>query len=644
LRRTAITFLLLFTLPAFGREVPVVITAKEIKGNVNTSVEATGRVVIKYKDVTIEGDNGLYDREKGILKVWGNVFIKEGEAELHCKNLIYNLNTKNAVLEGVEGWLSKGERIKAETIRRISEKEWIAYDGEYTPCSHKCPDWSVSAKRFKILLGESFSGKWVSFKVKEIPILVTPYLSGPIQKERKSGFLFPRFGYISKDGFIYKQPFYLVLGRSADLTLTYEKRTIDGEGGQAELRYVLGEKNRGDLTYYQLNKSERKSWKFNFDHTYEPSEYNYGSAKVEIVSDREYYKSTSNLDTVEQSQVYSKSDLTFSKLWEHAVLNTNAVYLRYLDGSANTIYQKFPSLSFYFLDTPIPKTPFTFNLFSRATYFYREAGGSSYRINIEPSIKLSKWIGKTKNTSELTYMYTYYQLGGSRELWKFKNSTKINQFYSLGNYTISVNPELSFNYTESKNQDNFPLYDITDRIEGERRISPAVEVYLYGNGKRLARISAQTDYLLNGSEWKELKGDLEITPTYWLTLRETADLSPQKGGLKFLNSYAQLKLKRVDLWLNHYDSKEMDIQYLKWGFTLPLSPFLSLNYSQRYDLKSSTDREREYSFKVNRECWNGELSYRWVKNYDSTIDYQIVLTINLLRLGSYGYKLTGKKE
>ncbi|MEO2064900.1 MAG: LPS-assembly protein LptD [Desulfurobacteriaceae bacterium] len=643
MRRSVLTFLFILTLPAFGGEVPVVITAKEVKGNVNTSVKAHGRVVVKYKDVTIEGDKGLYDREKGIIRVWGNVVIREGDTELHCKNLIYNLNTKEALLENVEGWLSRGERIKAERIKRVSEKEWIAYDGEYTPCSHKCPDWSVSAKKFKILLGESFAGKWVAFRVKEIPILVSPYLSGPIKRERKSGFLFPRFGYISKDGFIYKQPLYLVLGRSADLTLTYEKRTIDGEGKEAELRYVLGEKNRGDLTYYQLNKSDRKDWKFNLNHTYKPSDYAYGSAKAEIVSSREYYKSSSNLDTVEQSQVYTKSDVTVSKLWEHTVLNANAVYLRYLDGSADTIYQKLPSLSIYLLDSPIPKTPFTFNLFSRATYFYRKAGGSSYRVNLEPSLKLSKQIGRVKNTSELTYMYTYYQFGNSRKLWRFKNSTKVNRFYPLGSYAISVNPELTFNYVESKNQESFPLYDITDRIRGERRLSPAVELYLYGKGKRLARISAQTDYLLNGSEWKELKGDFEITPTYWLTLRETADVSPQRGGLKFLNSYAQLNLSRINLWINHYNGKEMDIQYLKWGFKLPLSPFLNFNYTQRYDLKNSTDREREYSFTMNRGCWNGEVKYRWVKNFDNTIDYQVVVLVNLIKLGSYGYKWKGKK-
>jgi LPS-assembly protein len=211
LRRLPWIFLLflLYAGRALGGELPVEIKADRLTGNVNTIVKATGRVTIKYDSVTITADNGLYDRQKGILRVWGNVLIREGEAQLRCQNLVYELKTKRAVLEKVEGFISPTDRIKADRIERLSEKEWIAYDGEYTPCPHKCPDWSVKAKKFKVLVGESFSGKWVSFRVKEIPILVTPYLSGPLESKRRSGLLFPRFGYISQDGFIYRQPLYL---------------------------------------------------------------------------------------------------------------------------------------------------------------------------------------------------------------------------------------------------------------------------------------------------------------------------------------------------------------------------------------------------------------------------------------------------
>jgi len=640
----ALCLLFLTAAQAAEPEPPVVITAERVEGDVNKEIKATGKVVVKYGEAVIEGERGLYNRETGDLKVWGNVVIKEGEVELHCKTLIYNVKTKRAILEDVEGKISPTDRIKAERIVRLSEKEWIAYDGVYTPCQQECPDWSVGAKEFKVLLGESFAGKVVTFRIKEIPILVTPYLSGPIEDRRKSGLLTPRVGYISQDGFIYKQPLYIVLGRSADLTLTYEKRTINGEGGEGQFRYVLGKRNYGEATYYQLNKDESKYWKFNYYHTYEPSEYLYGKIKAEMVSSREYYKSSSNFDTIEQSKVYTKSNISGSKLWSHAILNANAVYLRYLDGSADTIYQKLPSVSFYMLDTPLWKTPFTFNLYSKATYFYRRAGGSAYRVNLYPSLKLTRWLGVFRNTGELTYLYTYYQFGGERELWRFKDSLKINRFYRVGSYGISVNPELTYTYTQKEEQEDYPFYDITDRIKGEQSLRPATEIYFYSRGARLGRLTLSADYLTDLGDWGEGKGDLELSPFSWLLLRESSSFNLRSGSLTFSNTYAQVNLFNATVWSNYYRSPSENITYLKWGFNLPLFTYFKVGYSQRFDLKSSTDRERRYSISVNRGCWNGALSYRWVKNYDNTISYQIMLTINLVKLGSYGYKWAGRTK
>ena len=624
---------------------PVEITAQKVWGNANTQVRATGKVTVKFKDVTITGDNALYDREKGILRVWGNVTVTEPPARLKCSNIVYNLKTKKAVLEKVEGWLSSTDRIKAQRVERLNEKEWIAYDGEYTPCSHSCPDWSVTAKEFKVLLGESFQGKWVAFRVKEVPILVSPYLSGPLKRKRSSGLLFPRFGYVNKDGFIYKQPLYIVLGRSADLTVTLEKRTRNGKGLEANFRYVLGKENRGELDYYQIVKKERKDWKLNFSHYYFPSDYLYGSAKASVVSSRNYYTSSTSFNVEEETQLYSKSDVTGSKLWEHAILNVNAVYLRYLNGAADTIYQKLPNVNFYLMDTPIPKTPFTFNLDSEVTYFYRKAGGSSYRLNATPAVRYSRNFGVVKESALLSYLFTSYQHGGSRHLWKFTNSLRTNRFYPLGNYALSVNPELLFTYVESKDQNNLPLFDTTDRIPGEKSLSVSVTNYLYGPKGRVARGSLSTTFNMYSQSWQSVKGDLELSPLKWLSLRETVQFSPQEGRVEFSNTYTSVSLFGVNLWSNYYyQSIPEGLRYLRWGTSVPLGRYLTFSYSQRYDLKLSQDREKEYALTVNRGCWSGVLSYRWLKTYDNTIKYQIMLRINLVKLGSYGYKLSGERN
>jgi len=644
-----IVVFLLLTVSAFSSEVPVHITAKKLSGNVNVKVTAEGNVVITYEDVEIIGDSASYDRRKGILKVSGNVVIKEGEVELNCQNLIYNLDTKRAVLEKVSGRVSPTDYIKADRVERISEKEWIAYDGMYTSCSHVCPDWSVKAKEFKVLLGESFEGKWASFRVREIPIIVTPYLSGPIVKKRTSGFLFPKVGYRSDDGFIYKQPFYIVLGRSADATLTYERRFRNGSSKSGELRYVLSKKNRGNLYYYVINRKEGRDWKFTFSHDFNPSEFFYGKGNIELINSRRYFKSTSSFNIEEKTQVYTKSDITVSRLWKHAILNINAVYLDYLDGSTDTVYQKFPTVNFYLLDIPVWNTPFTFSTDSELAYFYRKAGDSGYRLNVKPAVKFSQSFGVIENTAKWAFLLTKYQHGGNRSIFQFTDVVTTTSHYSLsGGLLLSFNPELQFRFSENENQSDNPFYDNSDRIEKEKSIIPGVTAYLYRSGERLGRVSISGLYNFYNDEdsWGLWKVDIDTNPVSWLKLKETIYYSPHDTEVKKTNSYISAKLLKVSLWLNHsYDFEEaMKTNYLRWGFSLPINRILSFSYQQRYDLKLSEDREREYGFSANRGCWNGRISYRWVKNYDNTIDYQILLTINLLKLGNYGYKFMGRRE
>jgi LPS-assembly protein len=626
----AATFLSLASLSiSFAQEVPVTLSAKEVFGNPQKKVEAKGSVVIKFKDVTIKGQRALLDREKGLIRVWGKVEIEEPPVKLKCQNLIYDLKTKRAVLEKVEGWVSPTDRIKADRVERLNEKTWIAYDGEYTPCKHACPDWSVTAKEFKVLIGESFAGKWVAFRVKEVPILVSPYLSGPIQKKRTSGFLFPRFGYVNGDGFVYKQPFYLVLGRSADLTLTYEKRTINGKGFNAKLRYVLSKGSSGDVEYYFLKKKESRDWKVTYYHGYYPSDYLYGSLKALIVNSRRYYTSSTNFNVTEETQAYTKSDVTASKLWKHAILNVNAVYLRYLSGAADQVWQKLPQVNFYLMDTPIGKTPLTFSFSSQLTYFYRKAGGSGYRLNAVPAVRAVKRFGVVKSSSLLSYNFTSYQHYASRGLWQFQEELRTNRFYSNGKYSLSLNPGLLFFYRESKGENGAP-YDLLDRVKGERSLTPSLVYYLYSQRGRLLRGELSTKFDTYSKSWSEVKSDIDLSPVQWLTLRETNFFLPNDGKLKSSNTFVSLNFNRASVWSNYYyQNFPEEIRYLQWGATVPLGRFLSFSFRQRFDLKLSEDREKDYALKVDRGCWQGVLSYKWLKTYDNTIKYQITLRINL---------------
>ncbi|GEM_PF-1199761 len=653
---SAAVLVLCFQLSIAGaQEIPVKLFADKLCGNVNKKVEAHGRVVVKFKDVVVRGDNASYDKLSGILRVWGNVEIVEGDVDLNCRSLIYDLKSKRAVLEKVKGRLSLTDYIKADRIERLSEKEWIAYDGEYTPCKGQtCPDWSVGAKKFRVLLGESFSGKWVTFRIKEIPIVAMPVLNGSIARKRTSGFLTPKVGYVSEGGFYYRQPFYLVLGRSADLTVAYEKRFRGGNGKSSEFRYVLSPYSKGSVFLNKLNLPSEKSWKFTFDHSYRPSDYAYGTAHAEVINSRSYYKATTTFDVEEKTQIYTKSNANFSKLWKHALINANVVYLDYLDGSTDDIYQKLPNLQFYLMDVPINGFPFTFNFAGDATYFYRKAGGSSYRVNLEPGLRYVRTLDKFKSSTQVAYSVSDYEVGGSKKIFKFENKNSFNVVREVkGVGDFSVTPWLGFKVYDVMGSGNNVIFDLNDKVEDRREAFWGAEAYFYSLGRQIGRLNISGGYDFKGEDnWKDWKVQLSITPVYDLTFQQDLKLSSEDGSLETANTYMGFPLRVGEYGLDggmgwvdfYYQKEEPQVKYVRWGTSIPINRYLSFSFQQRYDVRYSMDRERDYSLTVNRGCWNGEISYKWIKNYDGSIDYQVMLMVNLMKLGGYGYRFAGRRE
>ncbi len=633
-----LVFIMILLFPSMGFSGTLVhIESDNVTGNVKSSIKASRHVVIRFDNVTIRGNSGFYDRSKGILRVNGNVRIREGEAFLKCSKIVYNLRSKRAVLLDVVGRLSPTDFIKAKRIDRVSEKEWVAYNGIYSPCKHKKPDWAVGARKFKILVGKSFIGKWVTFRIKEIPIFPIPFLNGPIAKERRSGLLVPHIGYRKKDGFTYKQPFYIVLGRSKDLTLTYQRRFKSGSERKANFRYVFSRNNKGEASYDLVDTNYAHSWEFSLWHIYNPSGSSYGNLNIDLVKNRNYFKDSDTFNVEKETQRYTRSDVTYSRLSRHFVFNANLEYLNDLNGSTNRVYQKLPEISAYLMDTPIPYIPITFSFDSDLTYFYRKAGGSGYRFMAQPSFRYERDLGIIKNSSKVSYLISDYQNNSTQNMLELKNVSTSNLYYSLNGFSLSVNPCLTFKIAQGTS--GKPIYDNKDILNDQKSVSPSIVSYIYNNGKNLARLSFKGFYDVHNDNWGLWRANID-TSLRNIDLSESAFYSPDDNQLKKLNTYLTARILMANLWLNHYYDfdKTSRSNYLRWGLSFPIGKFLEFSYDQRYDMRLSEDRERNYTFHVNRGCWTADLSYRWVKNFDQSVNYQVLLQINLLRFGSYGYK------
>src|SRR5690606_35721114 len=99
----------------------------------------------------------------------------------------------------------------------------------FTRCEPGNDNWLVSAGSVRIDEGESYGiARNAVLRVKNVPVLYTPWLRFPVSDERQSGWLFPNLGYSDSDGLDISLPYYFNLAPNYDMTLM--PRSVTGRG------------------------------------------------------------------------------------------------------------------------------------------------------------------------------------------------------------------------------------------------------------------------------------------------------------------------------------------------------------------------------------------------------------------------------
>ncbi len=209
-------------------------------------IEASGRVVVRGEGILLRANYVALDTMTEDIWAAGDCHLEEEGGEMDAQILYYNIRRKDFRLEeGTVFVYADPIVISGRTIVRYGED---VYEGEgitYTPCLGKPPDWSIAASSLNAPLEGYGSVYHARFRVRRIPIFYTPYLMFPIKLKRQSGFLFPSFGHSTDTGYRTEVPFYIVLGRSMDATITPTHLSDRGLLWAGEFRYRLDEEREG---------------------------------------------------------------------------------------------------------------------------------------------------------------------------------------------------------------------------------------------------------------------------------------------------------------------------------------------------------------------------------------------------------------
>ncbi len=186
----------------------------------DTIVEARGNVVLNRGGDTLKADFIRYFSDTGWVYLEGNVTVQ-------MKGDVLEASSAEFDLESQVGWLTNGKvfmegphvYFSGSHMVRNANDQYAFTNARITTCDGDNPAWSLEAGTAIVEIDGYAQLYRANVSVKDQGVLYSPYFILPAKTSRQSGFLIPDYGYSTRRGVYYTQPYYHVIDESSDLTL-----------------------------------------------------------------------------------------------------------------------------------------------------------------------------------------------------------------------------------------------------------------------------------------------------------------------------------------------------------------------------------------------------------------------------------------
>ncbi|WP_426231844.1 LPS-assembly protein LptD [Pararhizobium sp. DWP3-4] len=332
--------------PKMPEDAKMLLSANELVYNKDAErVIVRGAVQINYGGYQMVAQQVEYSQKTGRIIATGEIeLIEPGGNRVYADQMDVTDDFGNGFIERLRVETTDLTKLAAVTGERRNGEEMILNNAVYTACTPCATDpdhkslWHVKAQRI-VQNGKTHTIRMenAKFELFGRPILYLPVLEVPDQTiKRKSGFLFPKFGYTQKLGAGVSVPYYWAISPYMDATVTGTGLTRQGFLLQGEFRQRF-ENGEHILSMAGISQLNRSSFTGNTVDAQETNRGMIGSkAKFEINP-----RWTFGWDVLVQS------DNNFAKTYELSTFDgttfTNQVYLSGL-GKRNS----FDARAFYF--------------------------------------------------------------------------------------------------------------------------------------------------------------------------------------------------------------------------------------------------------------------------------------------------------
>jgi LPS-assembly protein len=532
---------------------------------------AEGNVELAFGTRSMRADRIQYDSATGEADLSGKVRYKDAGEEFAFDRITINLDSERGVLyNGTIRISSSNYLIASQKIEKTGKSSFLIEKGMLTtcPCDPE-PDWKFEVRRARVTLDQYAIGKDITFRIRGVPVLWLPWGAFPVKLTRQSGLLLPNFSSNRSRGYTLQVPYYQVINRWSDATVTLDAMSRRGYRPEAEYRFVLNPESEGALraTMFRDRADRRTRARYYGENVFRSGPFT-ANASLEVPTDPRYYLDLVDLDALRSAR-HARSEGFVSAAGansEHAVSILWNKDLQEIPGPDNTA-QRVPEYTMTLLPVGIPVAGVDLSGEISATRFQRKDGFDEVRARGFGEV--SRAIPLYRSFTLVPYLFADV-LGTRFERSPAGGPSGLGRFVPGGGATLSADARGDFpgralvhtagvsagyRYVPKIRQDDLPSTDRWSRLAPQSQFLFTLSQRLLGvkDGavpKEFLSFHIGWAYDLGG---KEPSGSTYVDPLapYVRTLRDQIDtgtgLPPKKNDAPS-DVYAKIALTPIERW------------------------------------------------------------------------------------------------
>lgn len=527
---------LIFIAPARAAQAPgasqsteseINLTADKLEtGNGSNQIEASGNVEIKREGATLKADEVRFNRTTQDIEAKGRVSLDDPEWKVKSADAIqFNMGKETGEIHNGDLFLEQGHiSMTGRRFEKFGGQTYHVDDGFFTTCLCESgpPSWKFSAEQMDLALDGVGTIRNGYFYILDVPVFYLPYGYFPLNTERQTGFLFPKFGNSSKDGFRFAQPFYWAISKNSDATVEFDIETRARFGFIGEYRTIFERDSAFQIHSSYFNEAWRKNeqdavvdrtiadqtipknrWSVVGSHRYTlPADWLTFSDITAFSDDlftRELidrFDLPGRIGSDLRRSRFSDSRFGLFRSWGDTFLKGEwKFYQDFIQPDATTL-QRTPQIAYWGRQF-LSGFPLEFRWRADGVNYMRREGGDGLRMDLRPELVLpyrvaSHLYGSLSVAPRETVYHLYSPVKSSdrnlsRELVEIRGNiaTSLNRVFNFNAFGLSrmkhvIEPELSYLFVPGVNQRNIPIMDDVDRVNRRNVLTFALTNRLWG--------------------------------------------------------------------------------------------------------------------------------------------------------------------